>query len=74
MTPGESYEYTSGSSESFRRVEITRVIPGCADVRRAFGVSLLPGYQHCIMGATVAWLKQGLTTRYTRRTQGVKQR
>ena len=39
MTPGESYAYTSGSCDSLRRVESTRVIPGCEDVRSAFGVA-----------------------------------
>ena len=40
ITPGESYAYTSGLSDSFRRVEITRVIPGCADVFSAFVVAV----------------------------------
>lgn len=41
ITPGESYEYTNGFSDSFVRVEITRVCPGLDDVRNAFGVPII---------------------------------
>lgn len=40
MTPGVSYEYTNGSSESFSRVDKARVIPGSDDVRRALDVAM----------------------------------
>lgn len=38
ITPGESYAYTSGSSESLSRVEMACVMPGFADVCSALGV------------------------------------
>ena len=45
MTPGESYEYTSGSTDSFSLVEIARVRPGCAEVRKALAVAVATMYQ-----------------------------
>ena len=40
ITPGVSKEYTSGSSDSFNRVERAFVSPGWAEVRKAFGVAV----------------------------------
>ena len=63
MTPGLSYEYTSGSCDSLRRVESTRVIPGCADVRSAFGVAARGGpSQWCNgeQGSGIGHLRPGM--------------
>ncbi len=40
ITPGVSKEYTSGSCDSFNRVERALVSPGWAEVRRALGVAV----------------------------------